>query len=81
MGRVRNYTNQMAHEVPKHHFSGEGPVMVVDFVTGSVREANIREICEAQVFVDLLSLLKGCTESKHGTVAKIVFPEEGDMSD
>lgn len=49
--KVRDYNKQMALKLPNHHFSGEDPITVFNFLIRFVREANIRKMSEIQLLL------------------------------
>lgn len=58
-GKVRDFIKRMDIKLSAHHFSGEDPIMVLDFLARFTREANIQEMSEAQAFLTLPSFLSG----------------------
>lgn len=43
----------------EHNFSGNGPSLVLHFLSRIVKEANIHDMSEAQAFIALPSFLEG----------------------
>lgn len=62
----------MALKLSDHHFLGEHPIMVIDFLTRFAREANIQEISKAQALVALPSLPKGFAKNQYDAGAEMV---------
>jgi len=72
--------SKMELKLKEHHFSGNDPIMVIDFLTRLVREANIQGFSEAQMFLALPAFLEGKALSHYESGIEFVPPEEGGVS-
>jgi len=75
-GKVRDYIKRMEIRLSQHHFSGKDPIMVLDFLSRFVREAEIQEMSEAQALLALPSFLNGFAKSQY-EAAERVNPQDG----
>lgn len=50
-GKVRGFLKRMYLTLKDHRFSGEDPILVLEFLARYVRESNIQEMTEAQAFI------------------------------
>lgn len=64
----------------EHNFSGENSMILTDFLTRFVREADIQEVSEAQAFVALQSFFKGYARSKYEAGVEMASAEKGGVS-
>ena len=79
-GKVRDYIKRMDIKLKQHHFTGEDPIMVLDFLARFVREANIQEMSEAQAFLALPHFLDGFAKSQYEAGVELVKPRLGGVS-
>lgn len=70
----------MVLELQSHHFFGDYPIMVIDFLTKFVREANIQERSETQAFVAVPSFLKRFSKTQYEADVEMGFLEEEGVS-
>ena len=76
-GKVRDFIKRMDLKMKAHHFDGNDPIRVLDFLARLKREFNIQEMSEAQAFVELPSFFDGYGKSQYEAGVERTLPEEG----
>lgn len=59
------------------HFSGEDPIVVIDFLVRFVRKENIQKMSEVQNFMTIPSFIASFAKSQHDGNVEMVSPDEG----
>lgn len=79
-GKVRNHLRQMELTMKAHKFSGEDPILVLDFLSRFVAEADILRMSEAQAYIALPYFLTGLAEDQFNSVRGSTRASEGGVT-
>lgn len=79
-GRVKDLIRRMNVTMLKQKFSGEDPILVLDFLARFVQEADVLEMSEAQAYVALPYFLSGMAEDQYNSVRGSSRASEGGVT-
>jgi len=80
IGKVKDHIKQLDIKLNQQHFSGDDFILILEFLTRFVREANINEMSEAQAYLDLPSFLQGFALSQFESVADTAYADDGGVT-
>ena len=79
-GKVRDHIKRLELTMQRHRFSGEDPILVLDFLNKMVDEANTLGMSEAQAYLSLPYFLSGSAESQFRAVRTASTSSHGGIS-
>jgi len=79
-GKVKDHIMRLDIKLNQQHFSGDDPILILDFLARFVREANINEPRSSQPHLALPSFLQGFARSQYESIADTAYADDGGVT-